>query len=463
MDRAISEEPSLSHPATVELFTNLIEPLNDSFLPKDRKRYYRLFAEIVQEARKKETFSEIDQYLKRMGLFTRRDFLKRIITVSSKKPFFQRGLKGIKEVFFPSRVTLGADVAITSVLIQKAIRRFPRARMCILGSRKLHDIFGGNKRIEILPVDYPRRGNLKERLYSAIFAAKAIEERATPNKFILIDPSSRISQLGMLPLVSDDNRYFLFEGVAESKSDRRSLSAHASDWANEVFCSETESQANSPKTLPAVFPQKEDCKKVENFLKANSLLNSRTIALSFGTGGNPAKRIGGDFEKKMVYSLLQKGFDLILDSGGDPEERERIEGMIADAGEMAKGGVYWLDERLISAAMIIAKTNQPKLLIFSGRIGIFQAIIKNSCLYLGYDSLFQHIAAALGVPLVSIFCGYKTKLFPFRWHPSGKGLIRILKADKANDPEVIVYKVNNLISEILKKDENPLQEKRILI
>ena len=67
-------------------------------------------------------------------------------------------------VFVLSRVTLGADVAITSVILDAAKQRFPDARIFLVGSRKAWELFEADPRIEHLPVAYPRGGTLRERL-----------------------------------------------------------------------------------------------------------------------------------------------------------------------------------------------------------------------------------------------------------------------------------------------------------
>jgi ADP-heptose:LPS heptosyltransferase len=39
-------------------------------------------------------------------------------------------------------------------------------------------------------------------------------------------------------------------------------------------------------------------------------------------------------------------------------------------------------------------------------------------LYVGYDSAGQHVAAAAGVPLISIFTGYPCERMLARWRPN---------------------------------------------
>ena len=70
---------------------------------------------------------------------------------------------------------------------------------------------------------------------------------------------------------------------------------------------------------------------------------------------------------------------------------------------------------------------------WSGSFAGFAAIIAASRLYIGYDSAGQHVAAAAGVPLVSIFAGFPVPRMFDRWRPRANGgaVIRIDRPDAA--------------------------------
>jgi ADP-heptose:LPS heptosyltransferase len=57
------------------------------------------------------------------------------------------------------------------------------------------------------------------------------------------------------------------------------------------------------------------------------------------------------------------------------------------------------------------------VLAHHGPVGPFAALAGASDLYVGYDSGFQHIAAAQGVPVVDVFVNPPNALFPMRWRP----------------------------------------------
>jgi ADP-heptose:LPS heptosyltransferase len=58
--------------------------------------------------------------------------------------------------------------------------------------------------------------------------------------------------------------------------------------------------------------------------------------------------------------------------------------------------------------------------VWAGSFAGFAERIAASHLYIGYDSAGQHVAAACGVPLISIFAGYPVERMFYRWRPVGE-------------------------------------------
>ena len=117
--------------------------------------------------------------------------------------------------------------------------------------------------------------------------------------------------------------------------------------------------------------------------------------MSLGVGENPAKRIDGDFETELLRLLASRMDAVIVDRGAGGEEAERVERAIAQSG--AEIGVH------------------------DGSFASFAALIAASGFYAGYDSAGQHVAAALGVPLVTVFKGFVSDRMFQRWYPDGPG------------------------------------------
>src|SRR5207302_4856983 len=75
--------------------------------------------------------------------------------------------------------------------------------------------------------------------------------------------------------------------------------------------------------------------------------------------------------------------------------------------------------------------------VWEGTFARFAAQIAGSRLYIGYDSAGQHVAAACGVPLVSVFAGFPTPRMFARWRPTGPGPIEVVRVDDPN-PKVVL-------------------------
>ena len=94
-----------------------------------------------------------------------------------------------------SRVTLGADVAVTSVLLAAAKQAFPNAEIVFAGPRKNFELFAADPRLTHAAVEY-RRGSLRERL--AVW--DDLKALAAAPDCLVLDPDSRLTQLGLLPI-----------------------------------------------------------------------------------------------------------------------------------------------------------------------------------------------------------------------------------------------------------------------
>jgi hypothetical protein len=281
-------------------------------------------------------------------------------------------------VFVLSRVTLGADVAITSIILDAVKTRFPRTRIFLVGGRKSWELFESDERIEHLPVSYPRAGSLRARLD----AWRELRTLLTQSNSIVIDPDSRLTQLGLLPVCADEDYYF-FESRGYGGDGDESLGALTRRWVLDTFGVEAKAYI-APKSGPRAG-----------------------ITVSLGVGENAAKRIGGAFETGLLRALA--GPSLLVDKGAGGEEAERV--AAAGAGLDVR---YW-----------------------DGAFAPFAAAIAGSRMYVGYDSAGQHVAAACGVPLVSVFAGFPAPRMFSRWRPTGPGPIEIVRVENDDPDEVL--------------------------
>ncbi len=350
IERALDEEDAFAaRAATRALFTVIIEQLGDLFEPALCDVYARLFAYVISRA--------LPDY-GAPDLFLRYRRVRQIRRFAGGE---------VRKVFVLSRVTLGADVAVTSVALAAAKERFPEAEICFVGPEKNAELFAADDRITPIALPYGRSSLLRERLQVAAELLVAVAEPSS----IVIDPDSRLTQLGLIPVGEDDSRYYFFESRAFGGELNISLPRLTAEWLREVFGVES--------ARPYVAPAEQT--KIAD------------ITVSFGVGDNEQKRVDGNFEFSVLSELLRKGRPVLLDCGAGGEEAQRVDELVQRLGAPVH------------------------LHVHDGSYGSFASHIIQSSLYVGYDSAGQHVASAAGVPLVSIFKGYACQRMLSRWRP----------------------------------------------
>lgn len=292
----------------------------------------------------------------------------------------------VDTVYVLSRVTLGSDIKITSVILDAMKRRFPDANIVFVSGRKSIDLFESDARIWHLEADYPRSGPVSRRIEFAHELRRRLE---APNR-IVIDPDSRMTQLGLIP-VCEPEHYFHFPSRVETGADN--LSDLTELWLENTFSNTGQGYIAPRKIEPAG--------------------ESPRAAISFGVGENESKRIPGDFESQAIRTLGERFRTLWIDRGVGGEEARRVTAAVAASG-CADRVRFW-----------------------EGSFAGFASIISQCDLYLGYDSAGQHAAAALGIPLITIFKGAPSNRFRYRWSPSGLGEIEIIDADALSPDEIL--------------------------
>jgi ADP-heptose:LPS heptosyltransferase len=338
------------------LFGILVEGLADRFEPALCDVYARLFSGALE---------------KPLGVADAAALLARYERVRRPRPVSGEP----STVFVLSRITLGADVAVTSVLLAAALRRFPRAAIVFVGPRKNYELFAGEARLRHAEVAY-RRGAFLERL--GVFGElKAL--LAEPDS-VVVDPDSRLTQLGLLPVCSEE-RYHLFESRAYGGETDRTLPQLAASWAAETFGV----SGAKPFVALAAAPQR-----------------APHIAVSLGVGENSAKRLPDPFEEELLKLLAANGAELATDKGAGGEEAGRVQRAVERSGVRA--------------------------VLCEGSFAEFAGIVAGSRLYVGYDSAGQHVAAACGVPLITIFAGFPVPRMFDRWRPVGEHC-RVIRVD----------------------------------
>jgi ADP-heptose:LPS heptosyltransferase len=440
------EDPLLNDVAAQALFSIIIESLCDDFEDLQTETYNRVMAQVISFCRELPAGAELDRCLNDFRLHSGKDLLNRIhkIRTYGKRLSPQRHLK---KIMLLSRVTIGADVAITSIIIQRLTRLFPDAEIVLIGSDKLQDIYGGDARIKTRTVNYNRQGGLLERLSSWHHVLEIIQNELgseAAELTILVDPDSRLSQLGVLPLISSDQYYFFDSRSDVSLNSRLSMAELTNSWLNQVtgtndFC------------YPKVWLQEENVQAAKDL--CDTLIQNgarRIFAVNFGVGGNTRKTLGGEFEQRLLLTVLQEPQTIILlDRGSGDAELNHTHSLM---NSVKKKGYAVYDAKLDAC---------PDLDITQGivgletRIGEFGAIIAQCDEYIGYDSAGQHIAAAVETPCLTIFAGSNNMRFLRRWSAFGQNSCQIVHVDTLNDPNAI--NINDIIIRIMNERSIQIQ------
>lgn len=439
---AINDDDKISDFASKALFGIIIESLCDDFEDMQTETYNLVMTNIISYLRNNEKGQILDKMLKAFDIHSSFDLLDRIETVRFKNNK-TRVYPSFKKIFILSRITIGADIAITSVIIQRMMKLFPNAEIVIAGTDKLKSIFGGNKKIKIREIKYSRRGNIFDKFGSWLQLIKIIEEEKhnySSDDFLIIDPDSRLSQLGLLPLSKLNNYYYFNSREYVPLKGNISMPVITNKWIDKVF-------GINDFSYPNVWLKDDDIKNVENFIKPLKNSNLKLIAINFGVGGNYRKKVPDYFEEKLLLKILQTPNTLIiLDKGFGDEELTNSNNLILKISEQG----FFTNHASLKKPI---KDN-----ISSGIIGIecsigeMGAIITLCDKFIGYDSACQHLSSAIGTKTLTIFAGSNNSRFVRRWTAFGKGKCELIHVDTLTDSNNL--NIDEIVERVLDCDLN---------
>jgi ADP-heptose:LPS heptosyltransferase len=423
-DLATADDPLVAAQGLRGIFPFLVERLSDAFRPEYCTLYDRAFAQIVQYCRALPPCRELDAGLRRFGLTTEDDLLARKARQKARRGKLDpANAARVCKVLIPSRVTIGADVAVTSVFLDGLKDAMPRAEMVLLAPPVTQELFAGDPSVRVRKVHYQRDEGLTERLntWLEVLAATNAEIAGLgPDEYLVADPDSRLTQLGLLPLVADQSRDWFFE--SRSYPGEGSISRLAAGWLADHFHLSREPR-------PFIAMSEADRAAGQELIAALRRGGADlVVSVHFGVGDNPNKRLPNPFETRLLSALLADGATVVLAKGVGAEEVTRAERHIA--GLQAAGWRVAEVNRQNTERLSAEPALGVDVLTFEGRLGLFCALVAASDEYIGYDSAGQHIAAALGVPTIDIFADSNTPLAAKRWRPFGPGLVRVVEADK---------------------------------
>lgn len=423
------------------LFGIVIEGLCDDFEDPQTAIYNRVMSQVLTCCRKHPAGRVLDRRLSAFGLKTEREILNRIGRLRRIVPCRGRRPRPGR-ILVLSRMTVGADVAITSVLIQRLGKAFPAADLVLVGDPRLEQIFGAHPRLRFRDLEYARRGGVLERFSSWLRLLEVVEQEDGP-RTLVVDPDTRLTQLGVLPVTSPARYLFFDSRTATPENVRRSMSELANAWADRVL-------GRSAPAAPAVWLPEAFRRQGERLTGALRGRGARhLVAVNLGVGGNPRKRVGDEFEAKLLSYLLKRpGTVLVFDKGAGEEELDRSGRLLCG---LAAAGIPVVHARPGGA--------NPQLEGGQGAVGIegglgeVAGVIACCDEFVGYDSAFQHIAAALGVQTCIIFAGSNNPRFVHRWRAGGPGRVKVVHVDTLS--RTPLFEAEDIVARVASVREAP--------
>ncbi len=421
------------------LYGVIIEALSNDFSTKGLELSTKVLATMINHIRKTPDGKEMDDLLHRLGLGEKKTLLQRYQQLLARPPLLENERREIKKIIIPSRITVGADVVLGSVFVQRLYQAFPNAEIVLMGPAHIPAIFHGLPNFSHCLVEYKRHGNLTDRITgwtSFHQMAKKEFSNLAPEQTLVVDPDSRITQLGLLPLAPPGRTLFFPSRYPDSVGQFSSLVQTANHWCDRQF-------GKNQFAWPQISLNSSLCKSVATYKRC--LKAPFFPVLSFGAGNSENKRLSDQFEEQLILALLEiPNTVILLDSGTRDSGLKKVKCLL----EVCKENGYqskFLYENEIQ--------NRPAefthgIIGFRGSIGALASFIQEADGFFGYDSCCQHLAAALDCPAVIAFVGASNDRFYARWRSQGKkNLTKTIRVDLSNNenpPEL-----NNLIIRIV--------------
>ena len=433
IDLALQTDPAAAAAGTSLLFAGVVESLADTLLSEDRRALEQVLARMITRVRSLPEGSAMDERLVAWGLLDEAALLQRVERIARPEDTQSIPSSDVGLVFVLSRVTLGADILLNTPVLQTAARRFPGAQIVFVGDPKHGQLLVGDiEHVRVVDARYGRREVLAKRILAWLSLVdameEAIEELPGGTRHLVIDLDSRLLQSGLLPAMPPTRErtdYLFWRGtVSTTTGQAASQGADVIQWLTTRF---GVGDADLP-AYPRICLSDADRDFADTCRRRWKLdATSSVVSVNLGVGGNEAKRVSDGssgaslFERALIRRLLRDGTMVIVDSGAGAAELGRA-AELAGAARADGFDVVGAADEWVPAAGDAGKP-VGRLLMFEGSVARFAALVRLSSVYIGYDSLGQHLAGALGKNILTVFAGYASPLFVARWTPMSAGVV----------------------------------------
>ncbi len=448
---ASAPDQQLAATATALIYQQIIEPLCDDFSATACAQTHQVLAGLISLIAATTTGRALQDALAQCQLSSPAALLNRWRLLTSPAGFPTPGeLKKVATILIPSRITAGADIAITSVLIQRLATALPRAEIILVGPAHLGELFATLPRVRHLPFDIDRHGNLAARLlfWPKLLATTATALAGRPAEQVLVvDPDSRLTQLGLLPLARGVRTCHFPSQILTGPPGGGSLSALANHWLDIWL-------GKGAPAFPIVAPPPAKLAAALAFCgRLREAGAERLLLVNLGVGGDQRKCLPEGVECQLLDRLLApENTIIILDMGCGSEEKARAEKMVAFLAGAGRNTAQINDEELATKAAPF----RHGVIALCSSIGTLAALTGGVNCYLGYDSCGQHLANGSDARAVTIFAGFPTERFMERWSPlSRSGRSSVIPVTDRNPSPATTAALIELISRTVHQPPAP--------
>src|SRR5690606_15314191 len=91
------------------------------------------------------------------------------------------------------------------------------------------------------------------------------------------------------------------------------------------------------------------------------------------------------------------------------------------------------------------------VLTWEASVDAFVAAIAHADVFIGYDSAGQHIAAALGVPAISLFVEASGRRHAMRWTPCGRGPLEVVRSPWPPDRKALLERAQDAFASLARE------------
>ncbi len=394
------------------LYGRIVEPLCDDFSSAGLHLCNLVLQRVIDFVRHTPQGGKMDERLLALDFTDSSACADRYQRLLQPVPLGARDKGSVRRIMVLSRVTVGADVVITSVVVHRFLAAFPAAELVVVGPSHLPHCFAELERVRCLHLPYERDGSLVERLLVWQTVEEIIRQESQglqAGEMLLVDPDSRLSQLGLLPLLAEADTCFFPSRLDPPHGGNPGLVELVNGWLDTVLI---EDVLQPPVVSLPLVQQRQGEMFFKNLREGGC---RHLVVINCGVGGDGKKRLGDPFETRLPLALLARQDDLIviLDTGCACDEKERVNEQLAGYRAMGVKTDFVEEGELVGKKIAFSHG----VIGFHGDIGAIGSLIANADVFFGYDSCCQHLAGALATPAVIVFAGAPNIRFAARWRP----------------------------------------------